>query len=67
MSVRDIGKSLTRRFGKTIDQAVTRAVEHTRGLHHACTLFEELGFYHLGPIDGHNLEHLIPILKTCVT
>jgi 1-deoxy-D-xylulose-5-phosphate synthase len=63
MSMRDVGKRLSKRFGKTIDQAVTRAVEHTRGYITHGTMFEELGFYHLGPIDGHNLEHLIPILK----
>ncbi|TGP18044.1 1-deoxy-D-xylulose-5-phosphate synthase N-terminal domain-containing protein, partial [Mesorhizobium sp. M1D.F.Ca.ET.234.01.1.1] len=39
------------------------AVEHARGYVTGGTLFEELGFYHIGPIDGHNLEHLIPVLK----
>ncbi|MFM9974602.1 MAG: 1-deoxy-D-xylulose-5-phosphate synthase [Beijerinckiaceae bacterium] len=63
MSMRDVGKRLSKKFGKTIDTAVTRAVEHTRGYITNGTLFEELGFYHLGPIDGHNLEHLIPILR----
>lgn len=63
MSVRDVGKRLTKKFGSTIDSAVTRAVEHTRGYITNGTLFEELGFYHLGPVDGHNLDHLIPILK----
>jgi 1-deoxy-D-xylulose-5-phosphate synthase len=63
MSMRDVGKKLSKKFGKTIDSAVTRAVEHTRGYITHGTLFEELGFYHLGPIDGHNLDHLIPILR----
>jgi 1-deoxy-D-xylulose-5-phosphate synthase len=63
MSMRDIGKRLSKKFGPTIDNAVTRAVEHTRGYITNGTLFEELGFYHLGPIDGHNLDHLIPILR----
>ncbi len=63
MSMRDVGKRLTKKFGRTIDQAVTRAVEHTRGYITNGTLFEELGFYHLGPVDGHNLDHLVPILK----
>jgi 1-deoxy-D-xylulose-5-phosphate synthase len=31
------------------------------------TLFEELGFYYVGPIDGHNLDHLLPVLRTCAT
>jgi 1-deoxy-D-xylulose-5-phosphate synthase len=63
MSLRDVGKRLTKKFGKTIDETVTRAVEHTRGFITHGTLFEELGFYHLGPVDGHNLEHLVPILR----
>ncbi len=63
MSMRDVGKRLTKKFGHTIDQAVTRAVEHTRGYITNGTLFEELGFYHLGPVDGHNLDHLVPILR----
>jgi 1-deoxy-D-xylulose-5-phosphate synthase len=63
MSMRDVGKRLTKKFGRTIDQAVTRAVEHTRGYITNGTLFEELGFYHLGPVDGHNLDHLVPILR----
>ncbi len=63
MSLRDVGKRLTKKFGKTIDETVTRAVEHTRGFITHGTLFEELGFYHLGPVDGHNLDHLVPILR----
>ncbi|MCV0395652.1 MAG: 1-deoxy-D-xylulose-5-phosphate synthase [Rhizobiaceae bacterium] len=60
---RDIGKKLTSYLGKGIDRAVTRAVEHARGYVTGGTLFEELGFFHIGPIDGHNLEHLVPVLK----
>jgi 1-deoxy-D-xylulose-5-phosphate synthase len=63
MSLRDVGKRLTKKFGKTIDEAVTRAVEHTRGYMTNGTLFEELGFIHIGPIDGHNLDYLVPILQ----
>ncbi len=63
MSLRDVGKRLTKKFGKTIDTAVTRAVEHTRGYMTNGTLFEELGFIHIGPIDGHNLDYLVPILE----
>jgi 1-deoxy-D-xylulose-5-phosphate synthase len=63
MSLRDVGKRLSKRFGKTIDGAVTRAVEHTRGYITNGTLFEELGFIHIGPVDGHNLDYLVPILE----
>ena len=61
--IRDFGKRLTSYLGKTVDAAITRAVEHARGYVTGGTLFEELGFYHIGPIDGHNLEHLVPVLK----
>ncbi|MEX0954503.1 MAG: 1-deoxy-D-xylulose-5-phosphate synthase [Rhizobiaceae bacterium] len=61
--VRDFGKKLTGYLGKRVDRAVTRAVEHARGYVTGGTLFEELGFFHIGPIDGHNLEHLIPVLR----
>ena len=63
MGMREIGKKLTAYLGKRIDRAITRAVEHARGYVTGGTMFEELGFYHIGPIDGHNLEHLIPVLK----
>jgi len=63
MGFRDIGKKLTSYLGKRVDRAVTRAVEHARGYVTGGTMFEELGFYHIGPIDGHNLDHLIPVLK----
>jgi 1-deoxy-D-xylulose-5-phosphate synthase len=63
LKLRDFGKQLTKRLGKTIDSTVTRAVEHARGFMTGGTLFEELGFYHVGPIDGHNLDHLLPVLK----
>ncbi|RUM97233.1 1-deoxy-D-xylulose-5-phosphate synthase [Pseudaminobacter arsenicus] len=60
---RDLGKKLTSYLGARIDRAITRAVEHARGYMTGGTLFEEMGFFHIGPIDGHNLEHLIPVLK----
>jgi 1-deoxy-D-xylulose-5-phosphate synthase len=63
LGLRDIGKKLTAALGKKADRAITRAVEHARGYVTGGTLFEELGFFHIGPIDGHNLEHLIPVLK----
>ncbi len=63
LSFRDLGKKVTRNLGKRVDEAITRGVKHARGYVTGGTLFEELGFYHIGPIDGHNLEHLIPVLK----
>jgi 1-deoxy-D-xylulose-5-phosphate synthase len=63
LGLRDIGKKVTSYLGKRADRAITRAVEHARGYVTGGTLFEELGFFHIGPIDGHNLEHLIPVLR----
>ncbi|OJF97528.1 1-deoxy-D-xylulose-5-phosphate synthase [Pararhizobium antarcticum] len=63
MGFRDLGKKLTAYLGKTVDRAITRAVEHARGYVTGGTLFEELGFYHIGPIDGHSFEHLLPVLR----
>jgi 1-deoxy-D-xylulose-5-phosphate synthase len=63
MGFRDFGKKLTGYLGKGIDRAITRAVEHARGYVTGGTLFEELGFYHIGPIDGHNFDHLLPVLR----
>ncbi len=60
---REFGKKMTSYLGKRVDRAITRAVEHARGYVTGGTLFEEMGFYHIGPIDGHNLEHLVPVLK----
>jgi 1-deoxy-D-xylulose-5-phosphate synthase len=63
MGMREIGKKLTTYLGKRMDRAITRAVGHARGYMTGGTMFEELGFYHIGPIDGHNLDHLIPVLR----
>ncbi|MCX8996358.1 1-deoxy-D-xylulose-5-phosphate synthase [Rhizobiaceae bacterium BDR2-2] len=63
MGIRDLGRKLTAYLGKTIDRAITRAVGHARGYVTGGTLFEELGFYHIGPIDGHSFDHLLPVLR----
>ncbi|HZG26853.1 MAG TPA: 1-deoxy-D-xylulose-5-phosphate synthase [Ensifer sp.] len=63
MGVREFGKKLTAYLGKTVDRAITRAVEHARGYVTGGTMFEELGFYHIGPIDGHSFDHLLPVLR----
>jgi 1-deoxy-D-xylulose-5-phosphate synthase len=63
LKLRDVGKQLTKHLPKRLDRAITRAVEHARGYVTGGTLFEELGFYYVGPIDGHNLDHLLPVLR----
>jgi len=63
LKLRDVGKQLTQHLPKALDRAITRAVEHARGYVTGGTLFEELGFYYVGPIDGHNLDHLLPVLR----
>jgi 1-deoxy-D-xylulose-5-phosphate synthase len=63
MSLREIGKQLAHRLPKFFETRALRAEEYARGLITGGTLFEELGFYYVGPIDGHNLDHLLPILR----
>ncbi len=63
MGMREIGKKMTTYLGKTVDRAITRAVEHARGYVTGGTMFEEMGFYHIGPIDGHDMNSLVPVLK----
>ena len=62
-SVRSLGRELAKRFPRPIEMAAKRAEEYARGLLTGGTLFEELGFFYVGPIDGHNLDHLLPVLK----
>jgi len=63
LKLRDVGKQFTKQLPKSWDRAITRAVEHARTYVTGGTLFEELGFYYVGPIDGHNLDHLLPVLR----
>jgi 1-deoxy-D-xylulose-5-phosphate synthase len=63
LSLRDIGKQLARHLPKIFERKAERAEEFARGFWTGGTLFEELGFYYVGPIDGHNLDHLLPVLK----
>jgi 1-deoxy-D-xylulose-5-phosphate synthase len=60
---RDIGKQLAQRLPKFFEQKAARAEEFARSFWTGGTMFEELGFYYVGPIDGHNLDHLLPVLK----
>src|SRR5689334_21107481 len=62
-SVRDIAKQLTRPLPRSLRKAAARAEEYARGLATGGTLFEELGFYYIGPLDGHDLNHLVPVLE----
>jgi 1-deoxy-D-xylulose-5-phosphate synthase len=63
MKLRDFGKQLAQRLPKFIEVSAQRAEEYTRGFWTGGTMFEELGFYYVGPIDGHNFDHLLPVLK----
>ncbi len=63
LSLRDIGRGLARKLPKFVERGAARAEEYARGWAMGGTLFEELGFYYVGPIDGHNLEHLLPVLR----
>jgi 1-deoxy-D-xylulose-5-phosphate synthase len=54
---------MAKRFPRPLAEAARRAEEYARGMVTGGTLFEELGFYYVGPVDGHNLEHLLPVLK----
>jgi 1-deoxy-D-xylulose-5-phosphate synthase len=62
-SIRHIGKEFTKHLPEPLKIAARRAEEYARGIVTGGTLFEELGFYYVGPIDGHNLDHLIPVLR----
>ena len=62
-SIRHIGREVARKFPSSFEAMAKRAEGHVRGFMTGGTLFEEMGFYYVGPIDGHNLDHLLPILK----
>lgn len=61
-SLRNLGRDLTSHMPRPLRNAARRAEEYARGLVMGGTLFEELGFFYVGPIDGHNLDHLLPVL-----
>lgn len=63
MGLRNFAKKLTRRISRRLTNAASKTEEFARGMVTGGTLFEELGFYYVGPIDGHNLDHLIPVLE----
>ncbi len=63
LGLRETLKKFARRLPRPIHSAARKTDEFARGLTMGGTLFEELGFYYVGPIDGHNLDHLIPVLE----
>jgi len=62
-SIRHIGKEMTKNLPRAFKETARKAEEYARGFIAGGTLFEELGFYYVGPIDGHNLDHLLPVLR----
>jgi len=60
---RSFGKQLAKRLPKAVYNQLAKAEEYGRGMVTGGTLFEELGFYYVGPIDGHNLDQLVPVLE----
>ena len=62
-SIRHYAAEVAKRFPRRLSETARRAEEYARGLVTGGTLFEELGFYYVGPIDGHNIDHLLPVLK----
>jgi 1-deoxy-D-xylulose-5-phosphate synthase len=62
-SLREIAKHISQKLPRSVGEAARRAEEYGRGMVTGSTLFEELGFFYVGPVDGHNVDHLIPILK----
>jgi 1-deoxy-D-xylulose-5-phosphate synthase len=63
LSVRGVGKKLVKKFPKGIATMARRAEEGARGMLQGITLFEKLGFYYIGPVDGHDLDQLLPVLQ----
>jgi 1-deoxy-D-xylulose-5-phosphate synthase len=63
LELRDLAKRLARKMPEPLHNVARKTDEYARGLAMGGTLFEELGFYYVGPIDGHNLDHLIPVLE----
>jgi 1-deoxy-D-xylulose-5-phosphate synthase len=62
-SIRHLANEVVKHLPAPVRQVAKRAEEYARGMMTGGTLFEELGFYYVGPIDGHNLDHLLPVLR----
>ena len=63
LGLRTMASKIAKKLGRRVWGGLEKAEEYTRGMVTGGTLFEELGFYYVGPIDGHNLDHLIPVLE----
>jgi 1-deoxy-D-xylulose-5-phosphate synthase len=63
LRIRDFVKQLAKRLPKDWERRAERVEEYTRNFWAGGLLFEELGFYYVGPVDGHNFDHLIPVLR----
>ncbi|MEO9132593.1 MAG: 1-deoxy-D-xylulose-5-phosphate synthase [Sphingomonas sp.] len=63
LGLRDLARRLAKKLPRPLHSAARKTDEFARGMAMGGTLFEELGFYYVGPIDGHNLEQLIPVLE----
>ncbi len=63
LNLRDLAARMAKHFPRGLERTARRAEEYARGILTGGTLFEELGFYYVGPIDGHNLDHLLPVLR----
>jgi 1-deoxy-D-xylulose-5-phosphate synthase len=67
VSLRNLGRSVAEALPRPLEMAARRAEEFARGFVAGGTLFDELGFYYVGPVDGHNLDHLLPCCATRAT
>jgi 1-deoxy-D-xylulose-5-phosphate synthase len=63
LELRELAKRISRKLPRPLHEAAKKTDEFARGMAMGGTLFEELGFYYVGPIDGHNLDQLIPVLE----
>lgn len=63
LTARSVGKKVTNFLPSPLRKVAKRAEENARAALGGGTLFEELGFYYIGPVDGHDMEHLLPILR----
>ena len=62
-SIRHYAKAITKKFPRGLEEAARKAEEFARGMVTGGTLFEELGIFYVGPVDGHNINHLLPVLR----
>lgn len=63
LNLRESAKQLSKRLPKFFQDKARKTEEYTRAFFSGGTMFEELGFFYVGPIDGHNLDHLLPVLR----